>query len=462
MRNAHLLYLKKAVKIAIKAKGIADIGEEIGRLKSCSMPIYRIIREICSDFRFYSVTSDTPFWNLYASYSLYFFLESLPPEDLDDSGRMQKRKLDFLNNWFLRHSVTMSHAREKDIRQELEAKGWCKPHSVNTDPEFRRAINFGKNSDEDDLADAFIVDLPSEIKNFHSVVTKQSEERLKIEPHRAEAVYLASIDPELRKLAMMIGRSGGYSSSRQSGLFQHSRRSDISGIATGNDLGSLLPSELALLGQTSTENLFYRKYAQKRLQIFSSSSTSPSENHEKKGAVFMCIDTSGSMSGNPERMAKSLALAIAIIAQREKRPVCLVNYSDRLSFLILLNLRKQHNQLMKFLANSYSGGNNESMLFDFLFRLLPDNPEYRQFSKRFVNADLLVISDFQWAPLHDNVKDLIAEVRVKGMKFHALGVNMEESMKQLPCDDDEYITTGIDFFRQCDYRFTYMNGIRKC
>lgn len=54
------------------------------------------------------------------------------------------------------------------------------------------------------------------------------------------------------------------------------------------------------------------------------------------------------MSGDPEAAAKKLALAIAIIAQSEKRPLCVVNYSFTVSFFMLTDFQRQKKSFLTF------------------------------------------------------------------------------------------------------------------
>lgn len=129
------------------------------------------------------------------------------------------------------------------------------------------------------------------------------------------------------------------------------------------------------------------------------------------------------MTGAPEVAAKPLAIAIAIVAQRDKRPICMINYSHNLSFFILTNLYRQRQKFLLFLSHSYSGGNDENELFNFIFTILPKQQKYRQFAEAFKGADLLVISDFEWSSISEANKKLIADSKTEGMNYYALGVD---------------------------------------
>lgn len=179
----------------------------------------------------------------------------------------------------------------------------------------------------------------------------------------------------------------------------------------------------------------------------------------QKGPIYICVDTSGSMEGEPEVIAKTLALAIVIVAQRDCRLVCMINYSHNLSFFILTNLRRQRQKFLSFLSHSYSGGNDENRLFDFIFKKMPDNSRYRQFTNSFTGADILVVSDFEWSYLSDKNKKLIAEARTEGMKFYGLGIHTREyELDKIEDSNDNDWINGYRFLKQCDYRYLYEKG----
>lgn len=312
-------------------------------------------------------------------------------------------------------------------------------------------------TDKSNSPDKMGYSLPTDIANY-AESSKGSSPGLEVDSHEAEAEYLQLLNPTIVELAKQIGRSGG-TSHEVTGKFQSASRSDISGITIGNDLNCLLPSELALLGAKSTENLFYQRYVQNRLQLFSSASHSFEVANDKSGPIYICVDTSGSMKGEPEVTAKTLALAVAIVAQRDRRPICMINYSHNLSFFILTNLHRQRKKFLAFLSHSYSGDNDENRLFDFIFKKMPDNPRYRRFASSFEGADILVISDFEWSHIYDKNKKLIVEARMDGMKFYGLGIHTKEYLldKINNPDDDDWMD-GYKFLKQCDYRYLYEKG----
>lgn len=468
MRKQHLTYLRRAIGTASSIKGGARMLEIIGKMRAGKTPVYQIIRDIVCDSRFYCVVEDDLFWKNYATAVIRHFIDSLTSEDWENEERRTGKKEDFLNVWLSKHIFPLSVEEKRRIAKsmQLTAGDSGKPiplgssgNEGNQDSdEYDIQIESGitdKSNSPDKMGDS----LPEDIANYaeSSLGSSPGQEA---DSHEAESEYLNQLDPTIIELATQIGRSGG-TSHEVSGKFQSASRSDISGITIGNDLNCLLPSELALLGAKSTENLFYQRYIQNRLQLFSSASHSLEVANDTSGPIYICVDTSGSMKGEPEVTAKTLALAVAIVAQRDRRPICMINYSHNLSFFILTNLHRQRKKFLAFLSHSYDGGNDENKLFYFIFKKLPSIPKYKLFADTFKGADILIISDFIWSYISNENMELIQKARSEGMKFYGLGIDVREHQLDMlddPKKHDDEIHDGYTFLKQCDYRYLYENG----
>lgn len=232
---------------------------------------------------------------------------------------------------------------------------------------------------------------------------------------RRENKFLRSIPKDLLKLAKVIGRSGSVDF-KPSGRFPTAAKSDITGITIGDNLSSLLPSETALLSCPATQPAFYRNYVEKRLQIFASASSGNAPVTHQDGPVIICLDTSGSMRGEKVEIACNLTMAITIIAQRRKRDVLIVKYSDWHFLLKVTKLSRQRQDLETFLSSYQGRGNAENELFRWLFKdILPNE-------KAFETADILCITDFGWEPLDDDTIKLIESIKREGMLFYGLNI----------------------------------------
>ena len=265
----------------------------------------------------------------------------------------------------------------------------------------------------------------------------KAEEQLR----RMENQTLKKIPASLRKLARMIGRTGGFDI-EMGKSFSRASKSDNSGITIGDDLNSLLPSEIAVLSDRRTQDIFYKNYAEKRLQVFASASNGEKKKERQDGPVIICLDTSSSMNGEPARIARMLTIAVSIYAMRRRRKVMVVKYSDSYKIETFIKRRADRDRLMKFLQWTGVGGNSENRMFrNLLETVLPQEP-------KFDAADILCISDFGWEGLNKDIQELIAKAKSDGMKFYGLvvghsswsGFRSEQAIKI------------------CDSRWQWLNG----
>lgn len=191
-------------------------------------------------------------------------------------------------------------------------------------------------------------------------------------------------------------------------------------IYTGNNLNHIIPLEVTYLTEKDMEMIFCYKYATCQLQQFTSSLCFLKSSKNKKnlvkprleaGPIIVSIDTSASMHGVSEIIAKSLLIQLLRMAKRKKRKCYLITFSVRSASI---ELTSPHNWklLNKFLNDKFTGGTNgESMLYTVLETLKKDD---------FVMADVLIISDFCFPlPLNTTIKDMKIE-HDKGTRFYGL------------------------------------------
>ena len=133
----------------------------------------------------------------------------------------------------------------------------------------------------------------------------------------------------LGEFAKLIGRF------RQMAAGQRARKTEhvpgeLVGIETGDDLGRLIPSELASLGVPATRAVFAARYAEGRLFVYEQ------RGHVEtgQGAIIACIDCSGSMSRklaggvSGEAWAKACALAMLDQARASRRDFAGILFSS--------------------------------------------------------------------------------------------------------------------------------------
>lgn len=98
---------------------------------------------------------------------------------------------------------------------------------------------------------------------------------------------------------------------------------EVVGLTVTGELARALPAEIALLADPSTEPLVLHRASEGRLSAMHLEGSVPGQ-RRRKGPVIACVDTSASMEGAPERLAKALVLAVARRAVPQGRSLRLI------------------------------------------------------------------------------------------------------------------------------------------
>lgn len=165
-------------------------------------------------------------------------------------------------------------------------------------------------------------------------------------------------DPRFRTIARLFARY------RRLGLRERNRPAlrsseEFVDFAQGGDVARALAAELSSLAMVEREDLFYQKVATRTLMTYELGRRTEVPRH-----VYLCVDISGSMSGEKEVWAKASALALANLALAQDRPVQVVLFGDAQDPLKRVDLTPEDDgsaRLGKFLdvASSFLGGGTD-------------------------------------------------------------------------------------------------------
>ena len=210
--------------------------------------------------------------------------------------------------------------------------------------------------------------------------------------------------PAIRQLIQLLGKRSKdnlkYDSTSGIGkklLVAHSANSDITGITQGDNLNSLLPIEYCYMADEVLRPVFMEKYVEKRLQVFDYKSEQMASNIDTKekvsgqGPFIVCVDTSGSMQGERERLAKSAILAIAMLTEKTHRKCYVINFSDSAVALAIEDLGRDLPKLAGFLRESFHGGTDIEPALSEAARIIQAN-DYK-------DSDVVLMSDFEIPPM---------------------------------------------------------------
>lgn len=231
---------------------------------------------------------------------------------------------------------------------------------------------------------------------------------------------------------------------RQEWVVDEHSKAEIVGVHESDDLTNMLSSEAGLLSDETTELLFLKKYADKNLMTFryedrrlvksedQLTEINQRVRQKEKGPFIICVDTSESMYGRPEQIAKVLCMGILKMAMHENRRAYLINFSRGIQTLDLYDIANSVDEIANFLRISFYGGTNASLALYEAIRQLQGH-EYE-------DADVLMVSDFIMYRLED---DVLKQIRYfqqnKGTKFHSLTLSEEANPEVLEFFDTNWV-----------------------
>ncbi len=221
---------------------------------------------------------------------------------------------------------------------------------------------------------------------------------------------------------------------------------ETGGIVLGQEINRLLPGELAQLGHPKLKMLWHARRAEGKLlnychcglmpdiqlseeQIAKDEITRKKPSTRISGPIIFCLDTSASMQGKPEKIAKALVLEGVRLAFEEKRPCHIYSFSGEQQLLehdVDLT-RAGLKQLLKFLKNSFSGGT------DVVYPLHKALQKHQQ--EAWQDADILLLTDGRFPVRESEFNQLVKEKNKQGLRIHGvlLGVWKSKALHNL-CD----------------------------
>ncbi len=261
-------------------------------------------------------------------------------------------------------------------------------------------------------------------------------------------------EDSIRELADMLGRMREAEIEIEEEIYENviskktwvedfTQKSEIGGVHKSNHLSQVLPSEISLLGYPETESVFLKKFADHGLLTFQEQGkklvtsdkityyTQQRQKRKERGPFIICVDTSGSMEGLPEQIAKVLAFAIIKMASREQRKCFLISFSIGIQTINLLDLANSMDEIVKFLTRSFHGGTDVTPAMMATVDMLATN-DYK-------DADVLMVSDFVMFEIKEDILKRIRREQEKGTKFHSLTISKQANPEVIEQFDNNWI-----------------------
>ncbi|KAL4423465.1 hypothetical protein ABPG77_005417 [Micractinium sp. CCAP 211/92] len=259
---------------------------------------------------------------------------------------------------------------------------------------------------------------------------------------------------ELRDLVRSLGRGGGWGPLRRApvqhlemrgrpGLLRTTLEAqETRGLTRSDDLSRLLPSEAALLARGRTVRqaklFFYAKMAEKGLATYERdgwgefpTQINPDRREIRptadRGPILLCVDTSGSMRGPREVVAKALALECMRAAKAQERGCYVFAFAGPQEVRELeLNMDlKSVNNLLEFLEKVFNGGSDFNAPVQKCLDRLTD--------AKWANSDILLVSDGELRQPGPEIMRKLAGAKDKlGLRVHGLIVGSPEKKRADP------------------------------
>lgn len=230
---------------------------------------------------------------------------------------------------------------------------------------------------------------------------------------------------------------------------------ETKGITRSDSISRMLPQEAAFLGHPVLKKLWHARraehallsYAVEGTDVITQEATFEQEVKEEKagfktnrnrGPMIVCLDTSGSMHGTPENVAKALVLQCISVAKAEKRAcyVYLFGSEGEVKEMELTPDAAGLEQMLLFLSMSFGGGTDvEGPLNLALER--SDEQQWQQ-------ADILLVSDGEFSVSSGLSRKINNRKEQRAMSVHGVVIGGSLSPMDKICDPLHQFSSWLD------------------
>lgn len=227
------------------------------------------------------------------------------------------------------------------------------------------------------------------------------------------------------------------------------------GITRSDSISRMLPQEAALLGHPVLKKLWHAKRAEHALLSYAVEGTeletlaaevtedievkrAGKSRSEERGPMIICLDTSGSMAGNPETIAKALTLECLSVAAQEKRGcyVYLFGSRDEVKELELSPNEQGLDRLIGFLSMSFGGGTDAEGPLQMALE--------RCKSEAWQDADILLVSDGEFPSSSDLASKITRRKQSHALSVHGVLIGSGGHAMEELCDPLHRFDSWLD------------------
>lgn len=242
----------------------------------------------------------------------------------------------------------------------------------------------------------------------------------KTDPAAALAAYQrVRHSARLRAIIDLAGRFRRVAQSKQRHRVDHGD-DEVTGVTIGGEISRLLPVELARLMLPATALDTLRRVAEHEALCREHQGVEP----VARGPLVVLVDESSSMEeARKIETAKGLALALAYVARKQRRWVCLVSFSsgNRHKAVVLAPGRWDETALLGWLEHFYRGGTSAHVLMEVLPQTLWGQLMAAGAARG--KTDVMVLTDGQIGATQDQIDGFVAWKAAERVKLHTVMVH---------------------------------------
>ena len=230
---------------------------------------------------------------------------------------------------------------------------------------------------------------------------------------------------------------------------------ETKGVTRSDSISRMLPQEAILLGHPILKKMWHAKRAEHALVSYAVEGTDlqtiteerevqlerqESGNNKRKdrGPIIICLDTSGSMKGTPENIAKALVLECLGEASKTNRGcyVYLFGSTNEVTELELNADSQGLDRLISFLCMSFGGGTDvEGPLIQALEKCK---------ETKWHNADILLVSDGEFSYKNDLAQKIKRRKNSHALSVQGLLIGNHSSTMSRICDPMHHVKSWVD------------------
>jgi len=223
---------------------------------------------------------------------------------------------------------------------------------------------------------------------------------------------------KLKEIAALMGRYKSLALSTFKNKISKGVNS-IYDIELGKDIGKLIPTEMSKLSHPLLKTSFKKNYVESNLLQYKYAG----KEKKAKGPIVVCIDSSGSMHGEPEIWAKGVAMGLLEIARAENRSLHVIHFDASPKHMLHTNnfLKSDAYNVSEVLDMAEffaSGGTQFEPPLDLAKDTINDHKEFKK-------ADIVFITDGNSAVRKSWLYDFISWKKQKNVIVHSVLVDVD-------------------------------------